>query len=106
MAVRKPAPRPKAAKPNTAAFLLAEDRVRRARAADKPVDLTGEHHEALRALAEQTGRDVVALVEEFTERAACREFVGDLPRPMAERLACEDVIEAYTRQRTLPGQAA
>ena len=103
MAVRKPVPKSKAAPkpPNTAAFLLAEDRVRRARAAQQPVDLSGEHHESLRELAEQTGRDVSALVEEFMARAAAREYDGGIPRQMAERLACQDVIEAYTRQRTI-----
>lgn len=95
MAVRKVATKP------TAAELLLADRIARAKAANPPRDPTGEHHQAMAELARTSGMRVDHLLDEWSERAACREYLGNVTRAEAERLACEDVIEAYTRQRSI-----
>ena len=71
------------------------DRVARARAATPPRDPTGEHHEALGELARSRGLDAGDLVDEWSARAAAREYMGGVTRAEAERAAATDVIEAY-----------
>ena len=69
-----------------------EDRVRRARPARE--DASGECRAALAELAEATGRPLAQLVEEWSERAAVREYLGSYSRDDAELLALEDVRDA------------
>lgn len=95
MAARKPAQKP------TAADLLIADRVARARAANPPRDPTGEHHQAMAALACVSGRTVDYLLDEWSERSAAREYLGGVTRAEAERLAAADIIAAYTPQQGL-----
>lgn len=52
-------------------------------------------------LAERTGADVAAVIEEFDERAGCREYVGGQSRPDAERDAWLDTEARYERQMGL-----
>jgi hypothetical protein len=52
-------------------------------------------------LAALVGADVADVLDEFDERAGCREFVGGLDRAEAERLAWHDTEERYTRQRRM-----
>lgn len=95
MALRKLAPRP------TAKDLAVADRVRRARAAQPSRDPSGACHEAIAALAAETGRDVVDLLDTWDERASIREYDGCADRAEAERLAVEDVRSMVVRQAVL-----
>lgn len=72
-----------------------DDRIARCRAKQPPQDPTGEHHHALAQLAERTGREVGELVDEWHERAACREYEGSATREEAERMATVDIEAAY-----------
>lgn len=51
--------------------------------------------DAVRELARDLGIDAEALVEEWAERAAIREFEGGLARDDAERAAFDDVRLAH-----------
>lgn len=70
-------------------------RIAQARAKNPPQDPTGECHCALAEIADRCGRDVGELVDEWHERAASREYLGELTRDEAERLAVADVRSAY-----------
>lgn len=52
-------------------------------------------------LAERIGRDVVELLDVWDERAALREYEGEIVRAEAERLAVLDVIDLFDPQRRL-----
>lgn len=72
------------------------DAIRRAR--PPKTDVTGEHVAMLCALAKRLGLDHVELIEEWDERAAVREYDGEMSRHEAERLAAEDVRLAHEPQ--------
>lgn len=99
MAVRQP--RRQLTSAERVAASVVADRVARARAANPPRDPTGEHHEAMAELAERIGRDVVELLDVWDERAALREYEGEIVRAEAERLAVLDVIDLFDPQRRL-----
>lgn len=48
----------------------------------------------LAGLAKRHGMKLDLLLEEWTERAAIREYLGEIPRAEAERLAVVDACEA------------
>lgn len=77
------------------------DRIARARAAQPPRDPSGEHHQAIREIADESGRDVVDLLDLWDERAATRQYDGNLSRADAERLAVDDVRDIAIAQRRL-----
>lgn len=52
-------------------------------------------------LADETGADVGAIIDEFDERAACRQYLGAASRDEAERLAWGDVEQRFRRQERL-----
>lgn len=95
MAVRKPAPKP------TAKELLLADRIKRLRASDPQIDPTGRYHRDLCDLAREVGADPEDVIDEFSERAACRRYLGGVDNAEAERLAYADTVERYRRQRTI-----
>ena len=75
--------------------LALADRVARAKAASPPRDPTGEHHEALAALARERELDVVDLLDTWDERAAIYQYVAGADRPTAERQAAADLVALY-----------
>jgi hypothetical protein len=81
-------------KERAAAAALA-DRVARAKAATPPRDPTGEHHEAMAAIARASGRDVVDLLDLWDERAAIYQYVAGVDRPTAERQAVDELERLF-----------
>ena len=73
-----------------------DDRVRRAM--PPRVDPTGACREAVAELAREYGLDVADLAEEWSERAACRTYLGGASQAEAERLEVEDVRESVRRR--------
>ena len=73
-----------------------DDRVRRAM--PPPSDPGGRHHASLRDLADQHGVPVAELVESWSERAACRTYLGGVSVQEAEALAVADVREWLERR--------
>lgn len=53
---------------------------------------------AVRELAKRTGRNAEDLLDQWDERAAVREYLGNVTRDEAERLAFEDVQRQYEPQ--------
>lgn len=91
-------------RPNQAALVgkarveraIVADRIARARALDATIDPTGEHHEAIARLAQICGRDVGDLLDEWSERAAAREYGSEKrDRAESERMAVVDLTAAY-----------
>lgn len=97
MAVRKPAPRSKP----TAAELLLADRIKRLRASDPQIDPTGRYHRDLCELAREVGADPSDVIDEWHERAACRRYLGQIDNAEAERLAYDDTVDRFRRQRSI-----
>jgi hypothetical protein len=58
------------------------------------VKVPGPVHGRLSAVAKKHGVDLGLLLEEWAERAAIREYLGEIPRAEAERLAVVDACEA------------
>lgn len=54
----------------------------------------------LAGLAKRHGVDLARLLEEWAERAAIREYLGEIPRAEAERLAVVDACEALGIQES------
>ena len=54
----------------------------------------------LAGLARRHGVDLDLLLEEWAERAAIREYLGEIPRTEAERLAVVDACEALGLQES------
>lgn len=52
-------------------------------------------------LADETGADVTAIIEEFDHRAAVREYLGETTRAEAERLAWGDVEQRFRTQERM-----
>lgn len=75
------------------------DRIIRARESQPPRDPTGEWHRSIAALAQETGRELDALLDEWDERAAVYEYDAKETRAEAERLAFEAVAELYHSER-------
>lgn len=95
MAVRKPVAKP------TAKELLLADRIKRLRASDPQIDPTGRYHRDLCALAREVGADPSDVIDEWHERAACRMYLGMFDNAEAERLAYQDTVDRYRRQREI-----
>lgn len=57
--------------------------------------------EAIGKLARETGVDTATLIEEFDERAAAREYTGQVTRTEAEHGALEDLIARFKKQLVL-----
>lgn len=60
--------------------------------------LAGWLVEAIGGLSRECGIDTAALIEEFDERAAVREYCGAATREEAERGAWEDLASRYRSQ--------
>jgi hypothetical protein len=71
------------------------------RAADATRDPDGAYHRRCRELADLAGVDVSDVLDEWEERAAVREYLGETSRDEANRLAMADVIERLRPQRML-----
>lgn len=56
-------------------------------------DRDGEYFERCVELAREIGADVEHVFEEWSERAACRMYLGELELDVAEAAAFEDVKE-------------
>ena len=54
----------------------------------------------LAGLAKRHGVDLSRLLEEWAERAAIREYLGEIPRAEAERLAVVDACAALGIQES------
>lgn len=76
------------------------DRVARARVAKPPRGT--EYYVACRELADRLGLDAGDVMDEFDDRAGTREYLGDVTRAEAEKLAMQDVLERFDRQAELP----
>lgn len=72
-----------------------DDRVRRGRPPAEDPD--GACHAAVAELAREHGMDAADLLEQWSERAACRTYLGGASQAEAERLAVEDVRESVRR---------
>lgn len=62
-----------------------------------PVDRSDKFHEALCELARSYGLEPDAVIGEYEERAAVRQYLGCFDRDEAERLAFGDVSERLAR---------
>ena len=71
------------------------DRIKRAKAVKSPVDRSSDYHERLGELSRKLDLPIDCLIEEWSERAACREYLGGVSRSEAEELAFADVQERY-----------
>lgn len=71
------------------------DRVKRAKAMRSPVDRSGQYHERIAEFARARGIDVCDAVDQWSERAAAREYAAGYSRDEAEKLAYEDLLEMY-----------
>lgn len=96
----RPKPVAQTGRERVAALELA-DRIARARAKNPPQDPTGQHHVAIAEIARLAGMDVAALLDEWDERAAIRQYEGCSDRATAERDAVTDIEARYA-----PGQGA
>ena len=76
-----------------------EDRVRRARMATPPRG--APYYERCAELARAVGLEPCDVMDDWDERAAIRQYDGNVSRDEAERLAFLDVLERYERQRRL-----
>lgn len=79
---------------------LLQERIAKAQAQDLR-DPCGTWHRRCRALADDVKADVVDVLDEWNERAAIREYLGETDRAEANRLAFDDVEERLTVQRRL-----
>jgi hypothetical protein len=70
------------------------------RAADASRDPNGGWHRVCRALADELQLEVADVLDEWEERAAIREYLGETDRELANRLAFDDVL-ARLRPRLL-----
>jgi hypothetical protein len=82
-------------------LVYAEQRAEAVRAADATRDPDGSFHRRCRALADDLGLDVVEVLDEWEERAAVREYLGEAVRSEANRLAFADVEARLLPQRRL-----
>lgn len=83
---------------------MADRRSRGRIPADDPktsiVDFTrGQRERDIAELVKKTGCTRARVIEEFTERAAIREYVGGMPRPVAEARALADVESILGQQK-------
>ncbi len=69
----------------------------RARKSYPRIDRHGVYMEAVAELARETGADVVAAYEEFSERCTALLYTGDHDIEDAEALALEHARDAYRR---------
>lgn len=79
---------------------ILQDRIAKARTQDLR-DPDGVWHRRCRALADDLDLDVCDVLDEWNERAAVREYLGEASREDANRLAFADVEERLTVQRVL-----
>src|SRR5688500_3229945 len=79
----------------TAKDRAVQDRVRRAKTTRSPVDRTSKYHEQIGELARACGVTFDVVYEEFSERAAAREYLGGVSRDEAEFAAMGDVRERF-----------
>lgn len=68
--------------------------------------LTASTIAALASLARETGQDYVAILDEWYERAAVREYLGNTTRAEAERHALDDVRAHYGSKQLELGDAS
>ena len=73
------------------------DRVKRARQVRTPIERSGHYYEQIAELAGDYGLDVSDLVDEWSERAAAREYLGGYTKEAAEFLAMGDLRERVQR---------
>lgn len=64
-------------------------------------DPTGAHHAACRDIADEAGVDVADVLDAWSERAAVRQYDGNVSIDEAERLAVDDVRSQYVKQLRL-----
>jgi len=76
-----------------------EDRVRRARLATPPRG--APYYERCAELARAVGLEPCDVMDDWDERAAIRQYDGNVSRDEAERLAFLDILDRYQRQRSL-----
>lgn len=91
LAIRKLQPK------ETAKDRQVKHRVMTAKAQRSPVDRTSRYHEQLGELARECDAPVDEVIEEWSERAAAREYLGGVSRDVAEFLAMDDVRQRYRR---------
>jgi hypothetical protein len=84
-------------KPLTAEEKRIADRVARAKRGHSPVNRTSNYHEQLGELARECGVAVDLVIEEWSERAAAREYLGNVSRDEAEFLAMGDVRQRWRK---------
>lgn len=73
-----------------------------ARARSKRQTTSAEWYERCGELAKEHGIDTSYVLEEFEERAACRQYCNEaVTRDEAERLAFDDVRERFVKQTDL-----
>jgi hypothetical protein len=92
VAVRKPA-----ARPLTAEEKRIQDRIARVKKHRSPVDRTSNYHVQLGDLAKECGVTFDVAYEEWSERAAAREYMGNMSRDEAEFLAMDDVRQRWRK---------
>lgn len=76
-----------------------EDRVRRARMANPPRNAW--HYEQCAELAREVGADPCDVMDLYDEIASTQEYLANVSRQEAERLAMEQVRDRYERQRRI-----
>ncbi len=78
-----------------AAVRAQDDRADRARRSYPKLDAAGTYRDKCSELAQECGVEFADVWEEWTERAAVREWCGALNRSEAERLAFDDVCTRF-----------
>lgn len=91
MAIRKLHPQ------ETAKDRAIKHRLMTAKAKRSPVDRTSHYYEQLGEVARASDTPVDLVIEEWSERAAAREYMGGVSRDEAEFLAMDDVRQRFTR---------
>lgn len=56
-------------------------------------------YERLKAISRRAGVPIAQVIEVFTERAAIREYLGEMARPAAEDAALEDTCDVLEVSR-------
>ena len=74
------------------------DRIARAKTAVPPRDPTGRHHAEVCEIARKIGSDPCFLLDEWDERSAIREYLGNVTRNEAESRAIDDIRASNFRQ--------
>ena len=74
-----------------------QDRIMRAKQHRSPVDRTSNYHERLSEFARERDVPAFAVILEWEERAAVREYLGGVTRDEAEALAFNDTRERFAK---------